>query len=129
MPSILSRRFPLARMLMFVIAAALLASLGPVQARLRAAGTDARPGELVVDHPTLINLGFEWLIEGDENRNASVEVSYRKQGETAWKTGLPLLRLQGERIYQQNAWDITSPNMFAAASSISSRTRRTKRAS
>jgi hypothetical protein len=41
----------------------------------------------------LINLGFEWLIEGDANRNASVDVSYRKAGETAWKKGMPLLRL------------------------------------
>jgi hypothetical protein len=56
------------------------------------------PGEFIVDHPTLINLGFEWLIEGDDNRNAQVAVSYRKQGETPWKQALPLLRLQGERI-------------------------------
>ena len=58
------------------------------------------PGELVVDPPTLINLGFEWLIQGDDNRNASVEVAYRKAGEGAWKRGLPLLRLQHEEIYQ-----------------------------
>ena len=42
-------------------------------------------GEFIIDPPTLINLGFEWLIDGDDNRNASVEVSYRKQGESAWK--------------------------------------------
>jgi len=30
---------------------------------------------------TLINLGFEWLISGDDNRNASMEVAYRKAGE------------------------------------------------
>ena len=75
-----------------------------------------KPGELVVDHPTLINLGFEWLIEGDDNRNARVDVSYRKQGETQWKDALPLLRLQGERIYQdQGVFDIISPNMFAGS--------------
>ena len=37
--------------------------------------------------PTLINLGFEWVIKGDDNRNAKVEVSYRKNGDKAWKTG------------------------------------------
>ena len=74
-----------------------------------------KPGEFVIDHPTLINLGFEWVIQGDDNRNAQVEVSYRKQGDTQWKQGLPLLRLQGERIFQQNAWDIVSPNMFAGS--------------
>lgn len=73
------------------------------------------PGEFIVDHPTLINLGFEWLIEGDDNRNASVSVTYRRQGESDWKTGLPLLRLQGERIYQENSWNVVSPNMFAGS--------------
>src|SRR5579863_10371756 len=63
-------------------------------------GNKVRPGEFIIDHPTLINLGFEWLIQGDDNRNAQVDVSYRKRGEIQWRTGLPLLRLQGERIYQ-----------------------------
>jgi hypothetical protein len=75
-----------------------------------------KPGEFVIENPTLINLGFEWFIRGDDNRNAKVEVSYRKQGETAWKQGLPLLRLQGERIYQnQGVFDVQSPNMFAGS--------------
>src|SRR6202171_4306829 len=75
-----------------------------------------KPGEFIIDHPTLINLGFEWLIQGDDNRNAQVEVSYRKQGETQWKQGLPFLRLQGERIYQnQGVFDVVSPNMFAGS--------------
>jgi hypothetical protein len=75
-----------------------------------------RPRELVIDPPTLINLGFEWVIEGDDNRNASVEVSYRKEGSTVWKPALPLLRLQGERIYQgEGVFDVVSPNMFAGS--------------
>jgi hypothetical protein len=79
-------------------------------------GNKTKPGELIIDHPTLINLGFEWLIEGDDNRNAQVEVRYRKPGETQWKQGLPLLRLQGERIYQnQGVFDVVSPNMFAGS--------------
>src|SRR3982751_1188125 len=56
--------------------------------------------EFLIDPPTLINLGFEWFIQGDDNRNASVDVSYRRQGTTEWKQGMPLLRLQGERIKQ-----------------------------
>src|SRR5213592_22908 len=75
-----------------------------------------KAGELVVDPPTLINLGFEWVIQGDDNRNASVEVSYRKKGESEWKQGLPLLRLQGERIFQtEGVFDVVSPNMFAGS--------------
>src|SRR5215203_5845057 len=85
--------------------------------RLTAAPTDLRvtPGELVVEHPTLINLGFEWHIDGDANRNASVDVSFRKQGETTWRKGMPLARLQSERIYQRNVFDLVSPNMFAGS--------------
>ncbi len=48
-----------------------------VAAAAAGTGIKTKPGELVIDPPTLINLGFEWLIEGDDNRNASVEVSYR----------------------------------------------------
>jgi len=50
-------------------------------------------GELVIDPPTLINLGFEWVIQDDDNRNSRVEVSYRKQGESQRREGLPLMRL------------------------------------
>ncbi|MFN7935402.1 MAG: hypothetical protein U0R19_18885 [Bryobacteraceae bacterium] len=81
-----------------------------------AAQNKTTPGELITDPPTLINLGFEWLIQGDDNRNASVEVSYRKSGQSAWLKGLPLLRLQGEQIYQpQGVFDVVSPNMFAGS--------------
>lgn len=74
------------------------------------------PGEFVVDPPTLINLGFEWVIQGDDNRDATVDVSYRKAGETQWKRALPLFRLQGERIYQgQGLFNVISPNMFAGS--------------
>jgi hypothetical protein len=34
--------------------------------------TPVTPGELIVDSTTLIELGFEWFIAGDANRNASV---------------------------------------------------------
>jgi hypothetical protein len=82
----------------------------------RTAVLKVNPGALVVDHPTLINLGFEWPIDGDENRNARVEVSYRKQGEAQWKGAMPLLRLQGERIFQTDGvFDVVSPNMFAGS--------------
>ena len=73
------------------------------------------PGELVVEPPTLINLGFEWFIQGDSNRNAVVTVSYRKQGSGTWAAGLPLLRLNGERIYADSRVHVEAPNMFAGS--------------
>jgi hypothetical protein len=73
------------------------------------------PGELIIDPATLINLGFEWLIEGDDNRNAVVEVSYRKNRRGPWSEALPLLRVQGEEIYSANRLDVVPPNMFAGS--------------
>jgi hypothetical protein len=78
-------------------------------------GNRTTTGEFIVDPPTLINLGFEWFIQGDDNRTASVAVAYRKQGTQQWKTGLPLLRLQGERISANDRMDVISPNMFAGS--------------
>ncbi|MCY3844653.1 MAG: hypothetical protein OXH69_14050, partial [Acidobacteria bacterium] len=72
-------------------------------------------GELVIEPPTLINLGFEWLIQGDDNRNAAVQVSYREPGEAAWSPALPLLRLQRERVYVGPQFDVITPNMFAGS--------------
>jgi len=75
-----------------------------------------KAGELVIDPPTLINLGFEWVIKGDDNRNARVDVAYRKKGDTAWKSAMPLLRLQHERVYQgEGVFNVEMPNMFAGS--------------
>src|SRR4030095_6986713 len=98
--------------------AVIAASGGYLSTRTVAAdpeGNGVKTGEFVIDPPTLINLGFEWFIQGDDNRNASVEVSYRKQGDAQWKSGLPLLRLQGEHIKQGDQLDVIAPNMFAGS--------------
>jgi len=72
-------------------------------------------GELLTEMPTLLNLGFEWFIQGDTNRNASVAISYRARGQTPWTEAMPLLRLQGERIYAESRVDLIAPNMFAGS--------------
>jgi hypothetical protein len=72
-------------------------------------------GEFLVEPATLINLGFEWFIDGDANRTASVDVSFRKAGTSEWRPALPLLRLNGERIRQGTQLDVTVPNMFAGS--------------
>ncbi len=77
-------------------------------------GTQA--GKFIVEHPTLLNLGFEWPITGDANRNASVTVRFRASGETAWRPGLPLVRYGGEQIYRrQENLDYTVPDGFAGS--------------
>ncbi len=79
-------------------------------------------GEFIVDPPTLVSLGFAWKITGDDNRNARVDVSYRKKGEREWRQGLPMLRLQGEHVSGGTPRDgarafytFVAPNMFAGS--------------
>jgi hypothetical protein len=73
-------------------------------------------GQFVVEHPTLLNLGFEWSIAGDANRNAKVDVKYRRSGESAWRQGLPLVRIGGERVFRQaENLDYTVPDGFAGS--------------
>jgi hypothetical protein len=70
--------------------------------------------DFIIEPPTLVSLGFEWRIDGDDNRNAIVSVSYRKKGEQTWKEGLPLLRIGNERI-NENALQYVTPNGFAGS--------------
>ena len=80
-------------------------------------------GAFTTERPTLVSLGFEWRIAGDDDRNAGVQVSYRKQGEAQWRPGLPLLRLHGEQVSggkpRNSDWgrfyDYVAPNMFAGS--------------
>ena len=71
-----------------------------------------RPGEFIIEPPTLICLGFEWAISGDDNRNATVEVSYRRAGDSQWRDALPLLRMGGEKIFRA---PYTVPDRFAGS--------------
>lgn len=74
------------------------------------------PGRFHVEHPTLLNLGFEWSIQGDANRNASVEVRFRKVGATAWRAALPMLRVGGEHVFREReAMTYTVPHGFAGS--------------
>lgn len=78
-------------------AAALLASTCLAAPALAQANATA-VGTATVERPTLHALGFDLPITGDANRNATVELSYRKKGESRWRPGLPLFRLQNEDI-------------------------------
>jgi hypothetical protein len=84
--------------------------------------TATTPGEFVSEPPTLVSLVFEWKISGDDNRNARVEVTYRKTGEQQWRKALPLLRLQHESVTGGAPRDgggtyysYVAPNMFAGS--------------
>ncbi len=106
------------------LAAAVIAGLigaWPPASRAQAGVT---AGAFRVERPTLVSLGFEWRIAGDENRNATVEVSYRKRGEETWHRGLPMFRLQNEPVTGGSGrlrngmgtyYTYTAPNMFAGS--------------
>lgn len=73
-------------------------------------------GKFVVEHPTLMNLGFEWPIRGDANRNATVTVRFREAGEPVWREALPLVRFGGENVYRRREnLDYTVPDGFAGS--------------
>src|SRR2546428_13941143 len=75
-----------------IVATSLLSS--PLQAQ-----NAVKAGRFHVEHPTLLNLGFEWAIEGDANRNAAVTAQFRPVGESKWRDALPPLRLRGGKVF------------------------------
>ena len=97
-------------------------ALVTVMPTMRAAN-GVTPGQFVIEPATLICLGFEWDISGDDNRNATVAVSYRVAGQAAWIVGMPLLRMGGERIMRA---PYTVPTALPEASSTFCRIRNTK---
>lgn len=83
---------------------------------LCAANNATQAGRFVVEHPTLLNLGFEWSITGDDNRNAEVAVEYRPVGDPRWRPALPLARIGGERVYRtREGLDYHVPDGFAGS--------------
>ena len=102
-----------------IFAAALVAAVFPALAVCQNSTTS---GEFIVDPPTLVSLGFAWKISGDDNRNARVDVTYRKKGEPQWRKALPLLRLHHEQVYgasprnpNRHFYSFVAPNMFAGS--------------
>ncbi|MEZ5403523.1 MAG: right-handed parallel beta-helix repeat-containing protein [Bryobacteraceae bacterium] len=93
-----------------------LLALLPILVFPAAAQNATEAGRFTVEHPTLQNIGFEWAIRGDANRNASVAVRFRKVGQSAWREALPLLRVGGEKIFRRREnLDYTVPDGFAGS--------------
>ena len=63
------------------------------------ASSDAAPssspaGPPVLEDPTLRSLGAYWIIRGDDNRNARVDMEYRRVGDAPWRQSLPMFRVE-----------------------------------
>ncbi len=52
---------------------------------IASAGDALQPGQLDIDPPTLVGLGYEWWMSGDDNRNATLKAEYRKEGDESWR--------------------------------------------
>jgi hypothetical protein len=99
-----------------LLGGAVVLAISVCSATLVHAANAVTPGRFIVEPPTLVNLGFEWMIEGDNNRNAEVTVEYRKRGDSRWTRGLPLLRIGDERVWRQEEHlDHRTPRMFAGS--------------
>ncbi|HEY7379493.1 MAG TPA: Ig-like domain-containing protein [Steroidobacteraceae bacterium] len=73
-------------------------------------------GQIVVDPPTLEVLGVSLPItSGDTNHNATVNVSYRRSGDTTWLSALPLLRVRPELLSQEDPTPFNVPEQFAGS--------------
>jgi len=56
------------------------------------------PGTPLLDRPTLMTLGVQLPVTGDDNFNASVTMRYREAGAADWREALPLLRVHAEVV-------------------------------
>jgi hypothetical protein len=95
------------RSLLFAIAPLVL--LAP---RSVSAANDLTIIEVKLDPPTHHALGVQMLISGDDDRDATVSVRYRKQGDSDWRVGPPLFRVHPEKITNPA---VTIPQQFAGS--------------
>jgi hypothetical protein len=51
-----------------------------------------------LDMPTVVTLGVQMLITGDDNFNATVTVRYKKSSDTNWNGAMPLYRVHPENV-------------------------------
>ena len=68
------------------------------------------PGTVGVDRPTVVTLGVQLLVTGDDDHDARVAVRYRPLGTTAWQSAMDLFRVHPESVVGR-----TVPDQFAGS--------------
>src|SRR2546428_576895 len=91
--------------------AAVIVAAGLVLAARARADDVLRPGAVNLDPPTVVALGVQLLISGDDNHNAQVAMHYRAAGTADWRTAMPLFRGHPESVVGR-----TVPEQFAGGS-------------
>src|SRR3989454_7114449 len=90
--------------------AAVIVALGLVFAARARADDVLHAGAVNLDPPTVVALGVQLLISGDDNHNAQVAVRYRAAGSAEWRTAMPLFRVHPESVVGR-----TVPEQFAGS--------------
>ena len=78
-------------------------SLEMLEGRLTPADSTT-PGALTFPYPTINNLSVEWLIDGDDDLDATVAVRYRVQGTSPWNNAMNLLRVPAGSTGEGFTW-------------------------
>jgi hypothetical protein len=65
-------------------------------------------GAALSDRPTVVTLGVQLLVSGDDDHDAQVSVRFRPIGTSTWREGLPLFRVRPESVIGR-----TVPEQFA----------------
>jgi hypothetical protein len=73
------------------------------------------PGRFYLERPTLNCLGFQWYTSGDDNKDATAEVTFRKVGEKDWRKGFTPWRLNGQQCVGYVKDIYTPEHMFAGS--------------
>jgi hypothetical protein len=68
------------------------------------------PGTVNVDRPTVVTLGVQLLVTGDDDHNARVAVRYRPSGDPVWRDAMDLFRVHPEDVVGR-----TVPEQFAGS--------------
>jgi hypothetical protein len=76
------------------------------------AGNALVPSTVTVDESTFHAIGFRYIVDGDDNKDATLTVSWRRLGDVSWQQGPAGLRINGEPA-GINGW--ISGNLFAGS--------------
>src|SRR5262245_17870121 len=68
-------------------------------------------GDPQLERPRLHSLGVYWIVQGDDNQNASVRLEYRKAGSSNWRQGAPLVRVERRaHLMEKNGSQLQVPD-------------------
>jgi hypothetical protein len=99
-----SRRVGLWSITRWLILVAPVAAMacGTGAARPGSPASISQPGEPVAEPSTFHSLGIRWPVRGDANGDAVIGVQYRRRGDEAWLTALPLFRTNPAALSSEN---------------------------